>query len=632
MVTRKGKVQTGMNRRRVRASQAALQEERHRPEVFDIVWRMASTFILVVAALLRIYDHGLKPLHHDEGVNGFFLQRLVKDGIYNYDPSNYHGPTLYYLTLASTSLNNFFYGHFGLSTVAVRLVPALFGVATIWLVLCLRRHIGSIGALVAAALLAVSPGAVYMSRYFIHESLFVFFTLGIVVAWLKYADMEPPDEPREKFGVVVVASAALLLIATLGAVYRPAHYRFEVISLLISLVALVMSLWVYDGERSTYLILASISAALLFATKETAMISAGVLLIAAVSSIIYLHIRQPPPVETKKKKQKHQRRKSVSRPSVRAQLRQALERFGGPTHILVLSFAALAVFVLVGVVFYSSFFTNQKGVAAAFETFKIWAKTGTKDHNQVWYKYLIWLTREESPSLMLGAAGIVLAVWRATNRFVIVAALWAFGIVAAYSLIPYKTPWLMLSFIVPLAIIGGYAVETFYHIADDLFERSLIVGITTVALGVGAAQTVSLNFLHYDDEKYVYVYAHTVREFMPMVDDVNRMAKLAGTGPQTGITVMSPDYWPLPWYLRDYTRVGYYGRMTQSFEPIIICSEAQEEEFKSVYDADNRYRRINSYPLRPGVVLVLYVRSTVLDNQPSPAPATTEGNSPANQK
>ena len=65
--------------------------------------------------------------------------------------------------------------------------------------------------------------------------------------------------------------------------------------------------------------------------------------------------------------------------------------------------------------------------------------------------------------------------------------------------------------------------------------------MTTVALGGGAVQTVSLNFLHYDDEKYIYVYRATVREFMPLVDDVNRMAKLAGTGTQTGITVVAPD-------------------------------------------------------------------------------------------
>ena len=65
-------------------------------------------------------------------------------------------------------------------------------------------------------------GRVYLSRYFIHETQFVFFTLAIVVASLRY----------------------------------------------------------YDTRNPTYLLLASASAALLFATKETSIISMGVLLIA----------------------------------------------------------------------------------------------------------------------------------------------------------------------------------------------------------------------------------------------------------------------------------------------------------------------------------------------------------------
>ncbi len=598
-------------------------------------WTLASGAILLVGAFLRFYDLALKPLHHDEGVNGFFLQRLVKEGVYHYDPSNYHGPTLYYLTLVSTSVNSFFHGNSGLSTVAVRLVPALFGVATIWLVLCLRRHIGSLGSLAAAALLAVSPGAVFMSRYFIHESLFTFFTLGIVVAWLKYWDAPPLEEAREYFGAVVIAESALLILSTLGAIYRPAYYRLEIIGLLVSLVALLASLWIYDGERSTYLVLASMSAALLFATKETAMISAGVLTIAAVSAIVYLYIRQPPPVETKKRKQKHQRRKSGARATGSAgeQLRRAIEGFGGTTHIAILLLAALAIFLTVGAVFYSSFFTNAKGVGDAFETFKVWARTGAKDHTQAVYKYLVWLVLEEAPALTLGAAGIALALWRAPSRFIVACALWAFGIVAAYSLIPYKTPWLMLNFIVPLAIIGGYAVETLYRYAvetlyrmsDNLMERATLIVFTVAMLSLGVYQTISLNFRHYDDDRYVYVYAHTVRGFLALVDDIHRAAKLSGSGTQVGITVTSPDYWPLPWYLRDFSKVGYFGRMTSSSEPIIICNEGQEAELRITQHIDERYRRVNAYPLRPGVVLVLYVRRDIPgEPQSAGTPATNE--------
>src|SRR5215813_13074407 len=164
-------------------------------------WWWTALIIIVVAAALRLYALELKPMHHDEGVNGFFLTNLIRNGIYKYDPSNYHGPTLYYLTLPSIVL-------FGLSTFAVRLVTALFGIATVALILGLRRHLGTIGALFAAALLAVSPGSVFYSRYFIHEELFVFFTLGIVVAVLHYF------ETRKTFYLMLAFASAALLFAT----------------------------------------------------------------------------------------------------------------------------------------------------------------------------------------------------------------------------------------------------------------------------------------------------------------------------------------------------------------------------------------------------------------------------------
>jgi len=54
--------------------------------------------VIAAAAGLRLYDLTLKPLHHDEGVNGFFLLGLFREGVYCYNPANYHGPTLYYFS------------------------------------------------------------------------------------------------------------------------------------------------------------------------------------------------------------------------------------------------------------------------------------------------------------------------------------------------------------------------------------------------------------------------------------------------------------------------------------------------------------------------------------------------------
>src|SRR5690606_17834893 len=151
---------------------------------FDWPWLLSCAAITVVAAFLRFYWLALKPFHHDEGVNGWFLTNLFRDGEYRYDPANYHGPTLYYISLAFAKV-------FGLETVTVRWSVAVWGVLTVVLVFYLKRYIGRVGALAAGALIALSPGMVYISRYFIHEMFFVFLGLGLVIAVVFFIENRP---------------------------------------------------------------------------------------------------------------------------------------------------------------------------------------------------------------------------------------------------------------------------------------------------------------------------------------------------------------------------------------------------------------------------------------------------------
>jgi len=90
-------------------------------------WWLASIAILIVAAGLRFTYLESKPLHNDEGVNGNFMTQLFREGYYRYDPENYHGPSLYYLALITSKVNALLYGKAGLSTVSLRIVPAIFG-------------------------------------------------------------------------------------------------------------------------------------------------------------------------------------------------------------------------------------------------------------------------------------------------------------------------------------------------------------------------------------------------------------------------------------------------------------------------------------------------------------------------
>ena len=522
-------------------------------DISERSWLIGVISILLTGGFLRLYDLSLVPLHHDEGVNGNFLVQLVRDNFYRYNPENYHGPSLYYFAAIIPWTVKFLFGQqaqnaYGLTTFSIRLVPALFGLGTIWLVLMLRRRLGTIGTLAAAAFLAVSPGAVYLSRYFIHESLFVFFTLGIVVASLKY----------------------------------------------------------YDERHAIYLILAAVSAALLFATKETWIISVGVLFIALVSTQISRRLWRILGLDGKQGKA---RSASGSAANLSEGIQATVDRLGGKISIAVWSLVAVAVFAAIGVLFYSSFGTNWQGVSDSLKTFQVWTKTGQTAHVHEWWTYIKWLWEEESPLLVLGAIGAAIAVLRPGNSLALFCALWAFGILAAYSLVPYKTPWLTLNIIVPLALISGYAFQAIYQYGGKDVMRPISV-FAALAICTSGYQTIVLNFFKYDDDHYAYVYAHTRRELLKLVDDIDIVAKQSGTGTETGITIISPDYWPLPWYFRNYTKVGYYGHMSATTEPIIIASESQRGEVQAAFG--DRYRQINSsFALRPGVELLLFVRRDV---------------------
>lgn len=138
--------------------------------------------ILVMAALLRLWALDLKPPHFDEGVNGMFVDDIIKRGFYHYDPSNFHGPLHFYILFAAQTL-------LGRHTWALRLPLALAGIACVGLTAFgFRRFFSKTTCRVAALAMAVSPGFVFYARYAIHETWLVFFlmllTIGIGGLWL----------------------------------------------------------------------------------------------------------------------------------------------------------------------------------------------------------------------------------------------------------------------------------------------------------------------------------------------------------------------------------------------------------------------------------------------------------------
>ncbi len=150
-------------------------------------WRRAfaqsewTPWIIVgVAAFLRFFLLGIKPPHFDEGINGWFVDQVLKTGFYRYDPTNYHGPLHFYVLLLSQTL-------FGRNLIALRLPVVLVSIGCVWLTLKFEPFVGRTVSRIAALAMAVSPGFVFYGRYSIHEVWILFFTmlfiLGLFGLW-----------------------------------------------------------------------------------------------------------------------------------------------------------------------------------------------------------------------------------------------------------------------------------------------------------------------------------------------------------------------------------------------------------------------------------------------------------------
>jgi len=67
-------------------------------------WPWDLIAIMVLAALLRLVLLDLKAPHFDEGVNGWFADRLRETGTFAYTPDNFHGPWHFYTVFLSQEL------------------------------------------------------------------------------------------------------------------------------------------------------------------------------------------------------------------------------------------------------------------------------------------------------------------------------------------------------------------------------------------------------------------------------------------------------------------------------------------------------------------------------------------------
>ena len=510
----------------------------------------AAAFLLALALafVLRVPQLDSRPLHNDEAVNATKLATLWEKGEYKYDPHEYHGPTLHYFSLpvlrlsGATNTDTF-------SDSRLRIVTVAFGIGLLFLLLLLKDGLGNSATFWSALFLAVSPAMVFYSRYFIHEMLLIFFTLLTLTAGWRY-----------------IRSHKMIWAALTG-----------------------------------------VGVGLMSATKETFVLSITAMMFALLTGKLWnrWRARQTASLES-----------TLQRVSPTEQAKTWT-----PTRSHIIAF--LTTGGVVWMLFFTSFFTNSQGPSDSLVTYLPWLNRvgGASPHIHPWNFYferLLWFHPAKSPvwteltifllAIIGAGAGFVGNRERVAHpglaRFL---AFYTAALTGIYTLLSYKTPWCALNFWLGVILLAGIGATALVKSFRNKLTRALVIGFTCVGVLHLAVQARLASQEFAADLRNPYVYAQTSPHERELTERVKAIARVAPEGFATTVKVISPEsYWPLPWTLREFSRVGWYDEMpADAFAPIVLVSAKLNA---ALDDKSNKaWIMTGYYELRPNMFLELYV-------------------------
>ncbi len=408
---------------------------------------------------------------------------------------------------------------------------------------------------------------------------------------------------RKEIGPLSVLIAILVSISP-SFVFYSRYYIQETLLVSFTYSAIFSFYKYFLTNKKTWILLSGIFTALIFATKETSII----VFFASTISFLMLYFFYP-----------------VVRPKLRVR------------KIDLLIFAVTSIFV--SILFYSSFFTNPAGISDSILTFSnYFSKAGNNiDHLKPWYYYfeLMLFTRNdliiftEIPLFIFTLIGFYFSFVGKKNsteqyffKFISI-----FSIIQAlvYSLIPYKTPWLLLNFWIGFIIVASYGIYKFYSILTYKNSQIVFIILIGIILSHNLFQTYKTSFAQCFQPENPFTYSQSTLEIVEVSDKIIRVALANPNETDVMINVIAEDndYWPLPWYLRKLKNIAWNNHVTNSvFQfPIIIATPGFEDEIiNNVYNSPPPGKRNLYVPLfdentflRPNIEIRGYVQKDLYD-------------------
>lgn len=385
---------------------------------------------------------------------------------------------------------------------------------------------------------------------------------------------------RELLSSAGALGAALLLGISPLMVY---YSRFAINEIFLVFFTLVMGLilycWIFAGKKNCFFLVAA-AWAFMVASKETWIINLPVILI-ALAVTYFLHKNELPPLKLG----------SWLTPKIFA---------GG----MILS-------ILIITATHTRCFTRFQDITHVYEDLSPWIYKGISGgaHLYPFSTYLTHLSTWELPILFM--AVISLLLWfKFRDPLGTYLIFWACFSLLAYSLIEYKTPWLIINILLPWGLLAGRSLK--YLIDCPLSTKKLILLIGCLLLGsfiLSLTKTVELNYRRYDDPALWLVYSQEPRFIKKLYQQIFQVA-MAQDNPQAvklDIFLGPSEVSPTIWYLRRFPGKIFYNNPSEVTQAaVILFSDTTKPQVITQIKPENyETGRISSYP---GVVLHLWVK------------------------
>lgn len=226
---------------------------------------------------------------------------------------------------------------------------------------------------------------------------------------------------------------------------------------------------------------------------------------------------------------------------------------------------------------YSDFFRDPSGLGNLARNLREMLAAGATSagaaalHRHPPSFYLSLLMRYEWLILALFLAG-AWSAFRSRRPFAIFLALYALVTGAFHLALPYKTPWLLLTPLLPMAILAGHGGAALLESPGWARRLRFPILAAVIITLLPLPRTLLLNFARPADPiAEPIIYHQAGEEQVALAREIRRILPDLPAGLYPKVLICLPYAWPLAWYLRDEAGVLYLPSPVPSLPPEVLA-------------------------------------------------------------